>query len=297
MKSIIELARAMSDPYVHSNQFTNPQNNGTKNILFVNPQLSGKHLYKAFLPFFTLVNNDVKTSVQHISKFDPKGQLLGGAEVDLSAEMILWAHYIVFPFTTQPLVSDVYYQIRELNPAAKIVYQIDFNFYELSTKHPYYYIFNDELTLSAVEDNFYFCDLILVSNMQFREYLTEKFKQLTTTKYNCTYTKVMCSCQPFFIDTKIILDNVDYNPATAANVTAQPKRDETVHHPPAVEDKINDLAKAAEEVKDEGLKKKSKTKTYLKNKYVKKNGAKSAKQSGSKRNTKRGQRTKSKRNK
>ena len=146
MKSVIDLVRAIGDEKNFDSQFLT--RGYEKNILFVNPQLSKKHFYKMILPFFTLRLKDqnrtrVKTAITTISKYDPEGQLLGGREVEVNektAKMYQWADFIVFPFTTQPLVSEVYAFIRKINPNAKIMYQIDFDYYNLPEQHPYKYI-------------------------------------------------------------------------------------------------------------------------------------------------------------
>jgi hypothetical protein len=207
MKAILDLVTAISDNNNFEEQFK--VNGRDKNILFVNPQLSSRHLYKMIIPYFAMRSENVVTAITAISKYDPEGQLLGGKEVDLKPHMIEWADFIVFPFTTQPLVSEIYQMIRSVNPNTKIIYQVDFNYYELSSKNPYRIIFDEPSVLSSVEDNIYFADFVLVSNTAFQSYLLKKLESVVKEKYDNVIPNVKIGCMPIMMDTELFLGNVD----------------------------------------------------------------------------------------
>lgn len=272
MKAIIELERSMTDEAYCNQQFDTWGKE--KNILFINPQLSGKHLYKMLLPSRIMRSENISTAITTISKFDPEGQLLGGKEVEFTDKIIDWAEYFVFPFTTQPLVSEIYARIRERNPEAKIVYSIDFNFYELSDKHPYKYIFNESSVLNDVEDNIFFADIALVSNKEFQKYLITKIRGLIKDKYKDIYTKLVVGCFPFMIDTKIMYENVDFDAQDL----------ETVIHPDAVKAEIDKTAEVSKKIKEKDIKQNKKNiPVETKPKAVKKTAIKSVKPNGNSR--------------
>lgn len=245
MKSIIELTKAIGETSSYLQQFNEWKE---KRILFINPQLSGKHLYKMLLPCFALNSSNTCTAIQHISKYDPKWQLLGGKEVDISDDIIEWATHIVFPFTTQPLVAEIYSKIRNKNPICKIIYNVDLNFYELSPKHPYYEIFKEESVLSAVEDNMFFADITMVSNYYFRVYLQQKFPEIIKERYANEYTNMGISVIPFFIDSEMVMENIEYVPSDLTQV-----KKESIHTP-EVKEKIEAIAQQAAEVKGKTVK-------------------------------------------
>lgn len=246
MKAIIELTRSMTDEAYCNQQFDTWGRE--KNILFINPQLSGKHLYKMLLPSRIMRSENISTAITTISKFDPEGQLLGGKEVEFTDKIIDWAEYFVFPFTTQPLVSEIYARIRERNPEAKIVYSIDFNFYELSEKHPYKYIFSESSVINDVEDNIFFADIALVSNRELQKYIITKVKELIKDKYKGVSTKLAIGSFPFMIDTSIIYENVDFDAQDIG----------TVIHPKEVEDEIHKTEMVSKKIKAEDVQKKQK---------------------------------------
>ncbi len=52
MKDVLALTKAITDPTFYKEMFD--EWGEEKNILFVSPQLSGKHLYKTLLPYFLM---------------------------------------------------------------------------------------------------------------------------------------------------------------------------------------------------------------------------------------------------
>jgi hypothetical protein len=238
MKAVLDLTKSIKNKDFYSNQFTT---RGTKkNILFVSPQLTSKHLYKFILPFFAFYNKEIHPAITDLSKFDPFKQI-----VDLSATLnqteILWANYIVFPFTTQDLSKKygLYEAIREINPLAKIVFCVDFNYYEIPKEHPYSELFTFDNIKEQVEKNVLMSDLVLVTNIALHRYLIGKFTELNNEKYKLN-TKVTFGCVPYLIDEEIVLQNIEFES----------------HKPEAVISKeiFKKIAEVAEEIKKEDLK-------------------------------------------
>ncbi len=219
MKDIFDLKHGIGNEKFFLNQFSKEKRR-QKNIVFVNPQLSNKHLYKMFLPvcwFNQIKDSNVATAITNISEFNTESQLFGEGEwKQLTDDMILWATSIVLPFTVQPLVMDLYARIRKINPKADIIYNVDFNFYELSEIHPFRYIFEEQTVIDAVEDNMFHADTILVSSPPLQDYLFRVFEELIETKYAKTIRmsnseSLKIEWFQMFIDKNIVLGNVDYN--------------------------------------------------------------------------------------
>ena len=218
MRQIIELKAKIKDRAFFLNQF-NQQ--GSKHILFVNPNLSGKYLYKMLIPYFKFPElTNIKTAITSLNEFDVQEQLQGYNSVNMintpdSELMISWATHIVFPFSLQWL-PDIYAHIRSLNPVCKILYNVDFNFYELSDKHPLKNTFDIDIVIPNVEDNMYFADTVLVSNELLHHYLIKKLNELVKTNYvkvyrGSSFDQINVNYLPFLMEEKIMLDNVDYN--------------------------------------------------------------------------------------
>ncbi len=249
MKNILDLKRAITNESYFSEQF---KKNGTeKNILFVNPQLSENHLYKMILPFFQLRSEKIQTAITAISEFNTESQLLGEKEWEITDEMIDWATHIVFPFTTQPLVSEIYSRIRNRNSKVSIFYCVDFNFYLLPESHPFKYIFDEPTVVNDVEDNMYFSDAVIIGNYAFQHFLINIINGLTEGKYKGLQTplKDVRVLTPI-VDSEIVLGNVDFEVQDV--ISANP-----IHKPEVVE-LIEKTVVVAEVVKTEDIKQKGK---------------------------------------
>lgn len=255
MKDILSLKRAITDTDYYETMFS--KWGSEKNILFVSPQLSGKHLYKSILPFQCLPDKKedgeliIATGITSLKPYDYRKQLIE-YEIELTDKHIYWADFIIFPFTTQPLSQDIYKKIRGIKPSVKIMYSVDFNFYELSELNPYKKIFSDSMILSQVEDNMYFSDSVIVDNLMLADYLVKKVKSLMEGKYKDVQGYMGVTCFPTMIDSEIVLKNVEYEPENALFV-----KKESIHSP-AVNDLIEETEKAALKIKEE----------YLKNKII-----------------------------
>jgi hypothetical protein len=239
MKAVLDLTKAIKDVSYYDEQFES--NGSQKNILFVSPQLTSKHLYKFILPFFSFYNQRIRTAITDLTKYNPFEQIVQ-LDATLSRTEILWANYIVFPFTTMELTKQygLYDAIREVNPNCKIVFFVDFNFYELPQDHPHKELFTFENIVQNTEMNIMMADLCLVSNLQLKGYLHQKFNQLAQTKYKgIEHIPVLFNAIPYLIDDQIVLQNVEFE----------------LHKPEPVINKelFKKVAEVAEEIKKDDL--------------------------------------------
>ena len=70
MKSIADVCITLQDKEFYNNQFKEIHWN--KNVLFINPQLSGRHFYKYLLPYVTMYEFSAwATAVTSIDKYKP----------------------------------------------------------------------------------------------------------------------------------------------------------------------------------------------------------------------------------
>ena len=243
MKPILDLIKAMTDTEYYDSQFQ--ESGEEKNILFVSPELSGKHLYRYIIPYFSLCNEKINTAITGLEKYD--SNYITTSKMMLKPAQVVWADYIVFPFTLRELTAtkgNVYDMIRSINPKAKIVYCVDFNYYELSTLHPYYNYFTNEV-VSIVDDNIFFSDICLVSNLYLQGYLVKKIKEYMQTKYREQNTSLKISTMPYIFDVEIVLQNVEFEPEEAHEVFP-----EQLH---SDREKISEIKEVAEEVKKNDL--------------------------------------------
>ena len=178
-----------------------------KNIFWIAPQLTGRQLYRSLLPYFKIDDERVCTAISEIGKHSPQEQL---AEVhaSLDSSPFIWADVGVIPFTVQPLL-ELYQQIRSINEKVKIVYSVDFNFYLMYPSHPYAHLFNSKIAQSAIEDNMFFADNVLVSNKRLDDELTKKMVALGKEKYSLP-PRVKVGCQPLLIDSSIVTSNLGH---------------------------------------------------------------------------------------
>lgn len=223
MKSLITLKNKIKDREYFLSQFAN---RGQKNILFVNPSLSGKSFFSALLPTILLpqkTNGDVHTAITNISEYGYYKQLTSYDVLDMFAEestnqdkelMINWATHIVFSFTMHPLTY-IYDHIRSINPNCKCLYSIDYNYELLPKEHELKHIFDNDIVLSIIEDNIYYADSALVLTAPLQEYLIQKFTKLVETKYlgverNAINQLLMINVIPLIVDKQTILENVEH---------------------------------------------------------------------------------------
>lgn len=179
-----------------------------KNVLFINPQLSGRSFYKFLLPYIVMFEYDFwGTAITSLDKYKPNKEY-ELVKVPLNSKKILWADYIVIPFTHQDL-KPLYEVIRRINPKVNIVFNVDFNYYLLPKKHPLYKTFSTDEVKSIIEDNIFYSDITLVTNIQLSEYLIDKFNNDLKEKYKDNYSEVMIATFPLLLDEEIIVQNFD----------------------------------------------------------------------------------------
>lgn len=210
-----------------NNQFE--ESHFSKNVLFVSPQLNGRNFYKYIMPYILLYEYDVMgTAMIGMDKFKPNNEY-DFTNIPLYSKQILWADYIIFPFSVQNL-SPLYENIRYINPEVKIVYNVDFNFYLLGKTHPLHDKFNNEETISVLEDNIFFADLCLTTNMELSKYLAKKFSdELNETKYKGIESNVEIATLPLLIDEPLIMENIEQSkPAPTTPPTPATENSEKV---------------------------------------------------------------------
>lgn len=216
MKSILDLDKILKDEDYFNSQID--INHPDTNILYVSPYKSSKGLYKYLIPSI-LMNNDgiAICSLTGIEKHDENRQYI---EIDtpITPKQIDWADIIIFPFTTQPLWTDnteesLYDSIRRRNPNIKIIYNVDFNFYLLPKDNSNFEVF-DKNTVRHVEDNIFYSDLTLSSNMLLVDFLNDKLQQLKKTRYKGISSPARISSFPILIDEPLFMENVLQNEPT-----------------------------------------------------------------------------------
>jgi glycosyltransferase involved in cell wall biosynthesis len=181
-----------------------------KNVLFINPQLNGRHFYKYLMPYLCMYEYDAwATAITGIDKYKPIKEY-ESVKVPLNSMQILWADYIVFPFTFDDL-TESYKNLRKINPQVNIVFNVDFNYYELSKQHSLYNDFQDRNAIENIEKNIFYSDLTLTTNTKLTEVILDKLKGLYDTKFKGEEIFVSVGTMPLFIDTEVILENVEKN--------------------------------------------------------------------------------------
>ena len=208
MKEILDVYKELqSDNGFFENQFS--QIHWNKNVLFVNPQLNGRHFYKYILPYIVMYEFDAwSTALTSMDKYKPNKEY-ESVKIALNSKQILWADYIVLPFTCDNL-TEAYQSIRNINPDINIVFNVDFNYYQISKLHPLHEKFTNEENVSNIEDNIFYSDLTLVTNGKLAEFLTSKFAtELNDKKYKDIYSGVHIGTIPLFVDDTLILENIE----------------------------------------------------------------------------------------
>jgi glycosyltransferase involved in cell wall biosynthesis len=206
MKVFNDIFKDIQERDFFENQFKEIHWN--KNILFINPQLNGRHFYKYLLPYLCMYEYDAwATAITGIDRYKPNNEY-ETIKIPLNSMQILWADYIVFPFTFDDL-TESYKNLRKINPNVNIVFNVDFNYYELSKNHPNYKEFQDKNGLENIENNIFYSDLTLTTNTKLTDVILEKFKELSETKFKDKESYVSIGTFPLFLDKEVILENVE----------------------------------------------------------------------------------------
>jgi glycosyltransferase involved in cell wall biosynthesis len=206
MKVLNDIFKDITNKDFFDNQFKEIHWN--KNILFINPQLNGRHFYKYLLPYLIMYEYDAwATAITGIDRYKPFKEY-EPIKIPLNSLQILWADYIVFPFTFDDL-TESYNNLRKINPSVNIVFNIDFNYYELSKNHPVYKDFQNRNGIENIEKNIFNSDLTLTTNTKLTDVILEKLKEISETKFKDQESFVSIGTMPLFIDTEIIFENIE----------------------------------------------------------------------------------------
>jgi glycosyltransferase involved in cell wall biosynthesis len=206
MKTLNDIFKDITEKEFFENQFKEIHWN--KNVLFINPQLNGRHFYKYLLPYlFMYEYNAWATAITGIDRYKPFKEY-EPIKIPLNSLQILWADYIVFPFTFDDL-TESYSNLRKINPSINIVYNVDFNYYELSKNHSVYNDFQNRTATENIEKNIFYSDLTLTTNPKLTEVILEKLKDLSESKFKDEESYVSIGTLPLLIDTEIIMENIE----------------------------------------------------------------------------------------
>lgn len=209
MKEVSDLFVALSDKSTGYLEEQFKESHPNKNVLFINPQLSGRHFYKFILPSIVMYEYNVwSTALTSIDKYKPNKEY-EHVKIPLTSREILWADYIVFPFTNIDM-KDVYEDIRNINPGINIIFSVDFNYYKMTKLHPLYEKFSSEESIRSIEDNIFYSDISFVSNPNLSEFLVDKFQnELNKGRYKDEVSNTQISTFPYLLDDKIIMENIE----------------------------------------------------------------------------------------
>ena len=206
MKVLNDIFKDITEKEFFENQFKEIHWN--KNVLFINPQLNGRHFYKYLLPYlFMYEYNAWATAITGIDRYKPYKEY-EPIKIPLNSLQILWADYVVFPFTFDDL-TESYKNLRKINPSINIVFNIDFNYYELSKQHSLYKDFQNRNATENIEKNIFYSDLALTTNTKLTEVVLDKLKELSESKFKDEESYVSIGTLPLLIDTEIIMENIE----------------------------------------------------------------------------------------
>lgn len=187
-------------PYYQEQQYLYRSN---LNVLFISPEATGGNYYRMIVPYWVLKKTGVvNTAITGWSKYNPAKRFRNEEKTPIRSKQILWADTIVFPFTNQPL-KDFFEVCRTLNPNARLVYHVDFDFLEMPEKHP----LKDAFTNKAVNDiidNIVSADTTVVSNNLLATFLITKLQELGHEVDRSKFAvQILC------YDDEVFLQNVD----------------------------------------------------------------------------------------
>jgi len=263
MKTIIQLERAIKNIDYYVSQFSR---NVKNNLLFVHPVLSGNGFYHQLLHYLDLRYEETQTAITGIFRYEEiKNYKHIPDELFLTNLELNWANKVVFPFQIKSLLSH-FNQIRTYGNA-DIFYCIDFNFYELPTGHKYKKYFNKKV-IDIIEENIINSDVVFVYNAELKKYIENRFDSYLKEggKYHKKDINIDVRFMPFFADTVLTLENIDYESETICvannyvdNITSENNTQNTEK-----DDIKKDIEKAYEKQKSKHMKhKRKKHKTVI----------------------------------
>jgi hypothetical protein len=134
-------------------------------MLFVSPRMDENGWYQQILPalYFSRKGKYVSACITNITK--SKQELDCTTSKFIIPKMLIKsADIVVFPFVTQDLEL-AYRAIRGINDRAKIIYTIDYDFYDIPELHAKAELFKKPEIIEAVNKNIFYADKIFVPSM------------------------------------------------------------------------------------------------------------------------------------
>jgi len=163
-------------------------------ILFISPRLDENGYYQHILPALYLSKKGkyVSSCITNINK--SKQELdCTTAKFIIPKMLIQQADIVVFPFVNQDL-EPAYRAIRGINPKAKIIYTIDYDFYNVPSNHSRKQLFTKDEDLLVIEKNIYYSDKTIVPNFELLTTFNKKMNNKFEHQKSLSFEKI-----PFYI--------------------------------------------------------------------------------------------------
>jgi len=184
---------------------------GEKNILVISPQLSIQDLFKWILPFLnadkTENNHLILSELKKYSNIYPYFDTTNF--IKINEKQIKWADYIVFPFTFLPINQLFYQNIYDIAPLCKICYSIDFDFVDIPRYLDNYNYLQNQEVKNDIFKNIIYSDIVLFWNEKLLEKIKKNAEEFAKKNEIDFYTDFVFL--PMFIDSDLVLENVNYS--------------------------------------------------------------------------------------
>lgn len=150
------------------------KDNPKTKILFVSPRMDETGVYNHIIPALYLVENG-KYSTSCITNIEKSKQELDSSisGYTIPEHLVKRANIIVLPFLDEDL-SGVYRALRGINENVRIIYTVDYNFYNVPRNHEKYETFRSKEAIEAVEMNMIYADKVFLPDQSFMELLGNK---------------------------------------------------------------------------------------------------------------------------
>lgn len=187
MEIIRNLYQRIKEEKVPSNvQFPGFYNNGPqdankKRIIFISPRINRYDMYNMIQPclYFNHYSERITCVLKGLALDKKELETTYDTEdaVTMTHDEIKRAHMIVFPFESEDLLPQ-FAQYRRINPKVKIVYCVDFDYYNIPQSHYQYAAITGRIPI--IENNIKGmsgiagADYIMVSRPELREHISQK---------------------------------------------------------------------------------------------------------------------------
>ena len=228
MKSIIELGRALRNEAFYNAQI---EDDGIKrNILWIGVHASVEDLYRSLLPYYGLLESENNgTAMTSFGPYNPHGQLTNPT-IFVTREQVLWADYIVMPFTAHPLCeadNDLYRAIRGVNPEVAIIYPVDCAYWMVPDYHPLRGLYTKD-AIDSIDKNIWMADIVWVQNRVIQSQILKRINGVIAKESKTAGMVSHVSVVPILVSKDIMLANIP---------------DELMAEPPVVEKAEQERAK------------------------------------------------------